>query len=188
MSFVLVAPDVLATAAADATQIGSAVTAGNLAAAIPTTELAAAAGDEVSAAIAALFGAHAQQYQAAAAQAATSYEQFVRTLSEAAASYAGAEATSAASLAGLESLVANEIQAFVAAPIQTIGQAWNNSPLGQAINPIINPPTGGNGQSIVIDFVRHGQSLSNVANVIDTGVPGAPLSTLRQQQAVAVRT
>ncbi len=68
MSLVLVAPDLLETAAADVARIGSAVAAGNLAAAIPTTELAVAGADEVSAAITALFGAHAQEYQAAAAR------------------------------------------------------------------------------------------------------------------------
>jgi hypothetical protein len=205
MSFMLVAPDALATAAADVAQIGSAVSTGNLAAAIPTTQLAAAGADEVSAAIAALFGAHAQQYQAAAAQAATFSEQFVGTLRAAAATYAGAEATIAAStqlgavnapaqplgsplasLAGLGSIASAELQTFVSAPIQTISQAWINSPLGQALNSIINPPTGGNGQSIVIDFVRHGQSIGNATNLIDTGVPGLPLTQLGQQQAVAI--
>ncbi|MCV7091711.1 PE family protein, partial [Mycobacterium interjectum] len=68
MSFVVVAADVIQTAAADVAQIGSALSAGNLAAAIPTTELAAAGADEVSAAVAALFGAHAREYQAAAAR------------------------------------------------------------------------------------------------------------------------
>src|SRR6516162_453060 len=100
MSFLLVAQDILQTAAADVAQVGSAVTAGNLAAALPTTEVAAAGADEVSAAIAALFGAHAQQYQAVAARAATYHEQFVSTLNAAAASYAGAEATIATSMRG----------------------------------------------------------------------------------------
>src|SRR5258707_7314232 len=89
MSFMFVAPDILQTAAADITQIGSAVSAGNLAAAIPTTAVAAAAADEVSAAIAALFGAHAQEDQAAAAPAATDQEQVLHGLSAAAASYVG---------------------------------------------------------------------------------------------------
>jgi broad specificity phosphatase PhoE len=183
---VLVAPDLLETAAADVADIGSAVTAGNLAAAAPTTALAAAGADEVSTAIAALFGAHAQEYQAAAAQAATYSEQFVRNLGAAAAAYAGAEATSAASLTGLESLVANEIQTFASAPLRTLSQAWIDSPLGRALDPIINPPTGGNGKSIVIDFVRHGQSVGNAANLIDTAVPGLPLTPLGQQQSVAI--
>ncbi|ORW24591.1 hypothetical protein AWC19_08770 [Mycobacterium palustre] len=184
----LVAPDLLETAAADVAEIGSAVTAGNLAAAIPTTELAAAGADEVSAAVAALFGAHAQEYQAAAARAATYYEDFVRNLAAAAAAYAGAEATGAASLAGLESLITHEIQAFAAAPIRAIGEVLSDSPLGRALDPIFNPPTGGDGQSIVVEFVRHGQSIGNAANLIDTAVPGLPLTPLGQQQAVAIGT
>src|SRR6201997_1463237 len=151
MSFVYVAPDALETAAAEVTRIGSAVSAGNLAAAIPTTEVAAAGADEVSAAIAALFGAHAGEYQAAAARAATYYEQFVSTLSAAAASYAGAEATIAASMRG-----------------QAAGQAGGS---------------GGTEKPIVIDFVRHGQSVDNATNVIDTAVPGTGLTQLGQQQA-----
>ena len=80
MSFLLVAPETLESAAADITQIGSTLGAGNLAAAIPTTQLTAAAADEVSAAIAAVFGAHAKEYQAAATLAATYHEQFVRAI------------------------------------------------------------------------------------------------------------
>lgn len=99
MSFVIVARDALAAAAADLAQIGSAVNAGNLAAANPTTAVAAAAADEVSAALAALFGAHAREYQAAA-QAAAYHEQFVHRLSAAATSYAVTEVTIATSLRG----------------------------------------------------------------------------------------
>ncbi len=195
MSSVLVVPDMLETAAADVARIGSAVTAGNLAAAIPTTGLAAAGADEVSAAIAALFGAHAQEYQAAAAQATTYYEQFVRTLSAAAASYATTEATIATSLQGSPLLgsaanaasLSGELETFLNAPINTITGAWVNSPFGRAIDQALFG-TGGNQQSIVIDFVRHGQSVGNAANLIDTAVPGLPLTTLGQQQAVAIGT
>lgn len=338
MSVVLVAPDMLEMAAADVAQIGSAVSAGNLAAAIPTTEVVAAAADEVSAAIASLFGEHAQEFQAAAAQAATYHEQFMRTLSAAAASYAGAEASiatsmqgpllggaaNAAPLAALGSAVSTGFQTVVYGPIHTIGEGWINSPIGRALDPILNAPTdalfgrdligngangiaaaptggaggflfgdggagytptggggaggnggnaglignggiggagfgggaggrggtggllmgngglgggggvganggaggqallfgngglggpggpggvdgavgfgglfigdggtagsatGGNQQSIVIDFVRHGQTASNAANLIDTAVPGPPLTQLGQQQAVAI--
>ncbi|MES3663316.1 histidine phosphatase family protein [Mycobacterium intracellulare] len=38
-------------------------------------------------------------------------------------------------------------------------------------------------ESIVIDLVRHGQSVANAARVIDTAVPGAALTALGQQQA-----
>ncbi len=155
MSFMLVAPDMVGTAAADVAQIGSAVNVGNLAAAIPTTQVTAAAADEVSAAIAALFGAHAQEYQAAAAQASTYYEHFVGGLSAAVASYAGAEATiaqalgsplvgsaaGAAPLAGLGSFVSDGFQTVVYGPIHTVGEAWIGSQFGRALDPIINAPT-----------------------------------------------
>ncbi|OBI56909.1 PE domain-containing protein [Mycobacterium sp. E796] len=180
MSSVLVVPEILETAAADVARIGSDVTAGNLAAAFPTTQLAAAGGDEVSAAIAALFGAHAQDYQAAAARATTYYEQFVRNLSAAAASYTATEAVNAASLS-------SELQTFLNAPLSTITGAWANSPFGSAIDQALFG-TGGNQQSIVIDFVRHGQSVGNAANLIDTAVPGLPLTPLGVQQATAIGT
>jgi PE family/Histidine phosphatase superfamily (branch 1) len=187
MSFVLVAPDMLQTAAADAAQVGSAVRAGVLAAVNPTTEVAAAGADEVSATIATLFGAHAQEYQAAAAQAAAYYERFVGTLSAAAASYADTETTMAASMQGA-----------------ALSEAWIISPVGRVLDPIINAPTealfgraligtgvagtgaGGNGTPIVIEFVRHGQSVGNAANLIDTSVPGTGLTPLGQQQAQTV--
>lgn len=188
MSFLVVAPDVLETAAADVTQIGSALTAGHLAAAVPTTELAAAGADEVSEAIAALFGAHAEEYQAAAARAAAYSEQFVRALTAATSSYVATEASIATSMQGP---LAAATAAPLAGPVRAIEQAWDNSPLGQALAPIINAATGGTGgnqQSIVIEFVRHGQSIGNAANLIDTGVPGLPLTALGQQQATAIGT
>ena len=155
MSFVVAAPDMVQTAAADAAQIGSALSAGHLAAVIPTTELAPAGGDEVSAALAALFGAHAEEYQAMAAQAAAYHEQFAATLSASAASYAATEATlaqgledillgggaAAAPLAALNSFVAAGFQSVVYVPIHTIGENWINSELGQTLDPIINAPT-----------------------------------------------
>jgi PE family/Histidine phosphatase superfamily (branch 1) len=193
MASVFVVPEMLETAAADVARIGSAVTAGNLAAAIPTTELAAAGADEVSAAIAALFGAHAQDYQAAAARATTYYEQFVRTLSAAASSYAATEVGIASSLQGPLGGAANaasltgELQTLLDAPLTKITGAWSNSPFGRAIDQALFG-TGANQQSIVIDFVRHGQSVGNAANLIDTAVPGLPLTPLGVQQATAIGT
>jgi hypothetical protein len=155
MSSVLVALDIFETQRAHAAQIGSAVTSGNLAAAIPTTELAAAGADEVSAEIASLFSAHAQTYQAAAAQASTYYEHFVGNLHAAAVSYAATETSiawgmestllgggaAAAPLAALDSFVAAGFQTVVYSPVHSAGQAWINSPLGRTLDPIINAPT-----------------------------------------------
>lgn len=63
MSRLIVAPDWLASAAAEVQSIGSALSAANAAAAAPTTLLVAAAEDEVSAAAAALFANYGREYQ-----------------------------------------------------------------------------------------------------------------------------
>lgn len=79
MSFVVAAPEVVVAAASDLAGIGSAIGAANAAAAVPTMGCHAGA-DEVSAAVADLFGAHAQAYQALSAQAALFHEQFVHAM------------------------------------------------------------------------------------------------------------
>ena len=98
MSFVTTQPEMLASAAGDLQSIGSAVAAGNMAAAAPTTGVVPAAADEVSALTAAHFAAHAQLYQAIGAQAMAIHELFVSTLGTSAGSYAAAEAANAAAV------------------------------------------------------------------------------------------
>ena len=88
----------MATAAADLADIGATVSEADAAAAAVTTGLVPAAQDEVSEAIAALFGKYAQEYHAFSAQAAELQEQLVRTLGASAASYAAAESANAAAL------------------------------------------------------------------------------------------
>lgn len=88
----IAAPDVVTAAANDIARIGAAVSAANTTAAAATTGMAPAAADEVSAAIAALFGAHAQEYQAVSLQVADFHERFVQALNAAGAAYAQAEA------------------------------------------------------------------------------------------------
>ncbi len=102
MSYVMAAPELITAAATDLSNIGSAVAAGNAAAAAQTTSVLAAAEDEVSAAIAALFSAHGQSFQALSAQAAAFHSQFVQALTAGARSYVGAEA---ANVAALQSVV-----------------------------------------------------------------------------------
>ena len=63
-SFVSAAPEALAGASADLSGIGEAIREATSAAAPSTMGIVPAALDEVSAAIAALFGAHGQAYQA----------------------------------------------------------------------------------------------------------------------------
>ncbi len=93
MSLVITTPAVVAAAASDLAGIGSAVGIASAMAAAPTTGLLAAGADEISAAVAVMFGAHAPQYQALSAQAAAFNDQFMRVLNAAAGAYASAEAT-----------------------------------------------------------------------------------------------
>src|ERR1700741_4013016 len=118
MSYVLVAPKMVADAAGNLTGIGSAISEANSAAAASTTQVLPVASDEVSRAISGLFGGYAQEYQALSAQAAGFHAQFVQALTAGAGSYASAEAANAA--------------AFTANPAQTIGQDLTNA---------INAPT-----------------------------------------------
>jgi PE family len=96
MSFVTTQPELLTVAAGSLQGIGSAMMAGNAAAAAPTTGVIPAAADEVSALTAAQFAAHAEMYQAISAQAAAIHEMFVSTLGISAGSYAATEAANAA--------------------------------------------------------------------------------------------
>lgn len=57
----------------------------------PSTGVVPAAADEVSAALSALFGAHAETYQTLSSQAAAFHEQFIQSLNAASGSYAGTE-------------------------------------------------------------------------------------------------
>ena len=98
MSYVVAVPEFVASAASDLAAIGSRLSAAHLAAAVPTTAVVAAAGDEVSAAIASLFSGHAQAQQALSAKAAVFHTQFVQALTGAANAYTGAEAANAAPL------------------------------------------------------------------------------------------
>lgn len=89
MSFVTAAPECLTTAASNLGNIASAIGAANGAAAGPM----AAGGEEVSAAVAAIFSEHAQAYQAVSAGAAEFHH--VQLLAAGAGSYASAEAANA---------------------------------------------------------------------------------------------
>ncbi|BBX59457.1 hypothetical protein MSHO_48020 [Mycobacterium shottsii] len=99
MSFVVTAPQLLEAAAAQLAGIGSSISTASATAASPTAMLVGALGaDEISAAVAVMFGNHAQAYQAVSAQAAAFHDRFVQALTASAESYAGAEAASAAVL------------------------------------------------------------------------------------------
>src|SRR6516165_10418893 len=98
MSFVVVLPEALGTAATDLATIGMMVSAAHTASATPTMALVPAAADEVSTSIARLFSQHAANYHGLGAQAAAYSDQFMQHLRTGAQSYAGAEVAAAASL------------------------------------------------------------------------------------------
>ncbi|MFV8319205.1 PE family protein [Mycobacterium sp. 23] len=96
MSQLVVAPGSLTTGTADVDGVASGLDAARLAAARPTTALAAAAADEISTAVAELFAGYGQQFQALGVQTRTLLQQFGQSIQAAAESYAAAEATNSA--------------------------------------------------------------------------------------------
>jgi hypothetical protein len=115
MSFLVADPRTVVGAATDLEAIRSALSAANAAAA-PTTGMAAAAADEVSTAIAALFGTYGQEYQAVSAQAAAFHARFVEALTTGAGWYASAESTNVSVLQTVE----QQALAIINAPTQAM--------------------------------------------------------------------
>nr|MBC9865862.1 PE-PGRS family protein [Mycobacterium pseudoshottsii] len=125
MSFVVASPEYVAAAASDLAGIGSALSTANAAAA-PTIEVLAAGADEVSAAIAAFFGAHAQAYQALSEQASAFHLQFVQAMTAGAGAYAGAEAVNASPLQAALDVLNAPAQALFGRPL--IGDGAGGAP------------------------------------------------------------
>lgn len=98
MSLLAVTPEALASAAADLQTIRSALEGVEAAAAAPTSTLMAAAADEVSAAVAALFADFAKDFQAVSDAAGGFHQQFVQALRAAAGTYLGTETLNRSSL------------------------------------------------------------------------------------------
>ncbi len=98
MTYVLTQPQAMVAAAADAAEIGSALSQAHAAATGRITGVAAAAADEVSVATATLFNRYARAYQAVTAQAAAFHDAFTQALGAAADTYANAEAAASAAL------------------------------------------------------------------------------------------
>jgi hypothetical protein len=96
MSFVITQPEALLYAAGKLETLRSALAAESAAPAPPTTAIAPAAADEISALQAALFTAYGELYQSVNAQAATVHQQFERTLGASANSYQATEAANSA--------------------------------------------------------------------------------------------
>jgi PE family len=100
MSYVIATPDLVQSAAEDLAGIRSSLAEAAAAAAGPTTGIAAAASDEVSLAIASMFGNFGQEFHAIGAQARAFHEQFVGLLNSGASAYMSTEANAAQALLG----------------------------------------------------------------------------------------
>lgn len=119
MTNLVAQPEIFATAAQDASTIGSAINEARAAAAGSTTNLAAAAEDEVSAITAQFFGSFGQEYQALLQQASAFHGQFTATLAAAGNAYAQAEAQIAGTL-GLSASASPTFQAVTQAADPTV--------------------------------------------------------------------
>ncbi|WP_459758480.1 PE family protein, partial [Mycobacterium riyadhense] len=126
MTFLIATPDVMASAATDLASIGSTISGANLAAAVPTTNMLATAGDEVSAAVAELFTSYARAYQALGIQAEAFHQQFVRALDASVGSYASAEAANASPLQELLDVINAPALALTGRPL--VGNGANGAP------------------------------------------------------------
>jgi hypothetical protein len=142
MSYLAAAPEFLARAASDLSNIGWQLIAANAAATAPTTAMVPAAGDEISAAITSLFAGQARAYQALNSQAAAFHAQFVQTLNGAGGSYAAAEAANGSRLQTVE----QDALAVVNAPTNAL---LGRPVIGDGANGTATHPNGGAGGLLV---------------------------------------
>src|ERR1700739_3362598 len=142
MSYLAAAPDFLALAASDLSNIGSELITANAAATAPISAMVPAAGDEISAAITSVFSGHARAYQALSGQAAAFHTQFVQALGGAGASYAAAEAANASPLQTVE----QDVLAVINAPTNAL---LGRPLIGDGANGTAANPNGGAGGLLV---------------------------------------
>jgi hypothetical protein len=112
MNFVFVWTNVLDAAARDVAGIRSALSEASMAA-TSTTQLLPAGTDEVSVAIAKLFGTYGQQFQALSLAAGQFHSSFVQALSSGGIRYAAAEAAATAQMAAITDVGAAPFSPFL---------------------------------------------------------------------------
>jgi PE-PPE domain/PE family len=105
MSYLITVPEILDSAAADLAGIAGTLNTAHASAATRVTGILAAAEDEVSAGVAAVFSDYARTFQAVSAQAAAFHQQFTQALTAGAGAYTGAEAANASRLGQLFSAI-----------------------------------------------------------------------------------
>jgi len=123
MSILTTIPEELLAAAAQLEGVGNSLTAQNAGAAAPTTTIAPAASDQVSALQAALFSSYGTLYQQIAAEAQAMQQQFLQTLGISSGTYAATEASNAATAtpASQFQTFVNGISTFLGGPTTSVG-------------------------------------------------------------------
>jgi hypothetical protein len=185
MSFVTTQPEALLYAAGKLETLGSALAAESSAAAGPTTAIAPAASDEISALQSQLFAAYGQLYQSVRAQAAAIHEQYVHTLGTSAGSYRETEAanTAAAQLPSSgRSVVSNAVSPSAAsdppgdAPLPNILDIGGGN-FGSATSDLLSMAGGGllvRPDSVApVSAISPAPALTGAAS--PTGAAGAPM-------------
>ncbi len=181
-SNVIVAPVALAVASADLSGIGDAIKDASAAAAPATTGIAAAAGDEVSAAIAKVFGSFAAEFHTLTAQTALLHADFVSALSASGATYAAGEAANVPLLADLSLLVKGVEQQFFDQGFWSPFTYLTGHPLfgEQAVGPAVTGTTGPGLAGRLLTDLFNGTLGSQSSGVFQgTGTPG-PVTGVRE--------
>lgn len=127
LSYVIAHPEMLAAAAEDLAGIHATLGEATTAAAAPTTGIAAAGADDISAAIADMFGSYGQEFQALGAQASAFHDEFVNLLRSGADAYLSTEAGSASAAASVLGPY-QDLITHTTANLQTLGAAWAANP------------------------------------------------------------
>ncbi|OBK31020.1 hypothetical protein A5634_00835 [Mycobacterium asiaticum] len=203
MSYVIAAPDLMQGAAQDLAGLRASLAEATATLTGPTTGIAAAAQDEISTAVAALFGSFGEEFQAINTQVHEFHQQFVGSLNAGAAAYASAEAASlpalaATGLGSVQTLLTNTVSnlqslqsAVMANPAPLLRQfVTNQAGYAQAIvSALQNPPSllsllPTNPAALVQGFVNQqigyaqtvSTALTNAARDFGTGVMALPTS------------
>ncbi|MGO9927040.1 MAG: PE family protein, partial [Mycobacterium sp.] len=165
MSFVVAVPEQVQAAAHDLAGIRSMLAEASSSVAFPTTAVVPAAADEVSAAIATLFGNFGQQYQLLSAQAQAFHTEFVDLLNAGAGAYLSTE------IANAEQNLLNAVNGPVRG---LVGMSGGGAAAQLAALPILGGLGGGTpiGQSLggVVTALQHGSAVSLLSGQIGTGL------------------
>lgn len=194
MSFVFVTPELLRGAAEDLAGIHSSLADAAASIATPTTGIAAAAQDDISIAIASMFGNFGQDFQAVSAQAQAFHQQFVGAMTTAGSAYLGAEATNVESI--LLGDITTPYQALLsntANNLQSLESALAGNPAPLLARFISNQMA--YGQSLATGFQNAVQNLpAELANIpgalsgLAGANPGAVLQQVVDQQTGFAQT